>query len=65
MVPEFANIYCIWGNINGISRQFIFIIRMQREQAQILRQQQDQAYLDSLKADQEKVKEHHGTPLSS
>ena len=31
---------------------------MQREQAQILRQQQDQAYLDSLKADQEKVKDH-------
>ena len=33
------------------------MIRMQREQAQILRQQQDQAYLDSLKADQEKVKD--------
>ena len=29
---------------------------MQREQAQLLRQQQDEAYLDSLKADQEKVR---------
>lgn len=36
--------------------QIISVIRMQREQAQLLRQQQDQAYLDSLKADQEKVR---------
>ena len=35
-----------------------FTIRMQREQAQLLRQQQDEAYLDSLKADQEKVRRY-------
>ena len=57
------------GNSEYVCRLsiFIYIYRMQREQAQLLRQQQDQAYLDSLKADQEKVREQFLTiaPFSS